>query len=158
MRRLLPLSVLLAVLAGGCQPAGVRPAALDEVVALRTEAEQGYAAEDWQAAEKAYRRLTEIVPGEAENWFRLGNVYVRLGRHYDAIALYREALVRDPHHARAWHNLGMTQLRVATSTFMEMQQYTEAENPVTQRARQVVEAVERLLQQELAAPAEGSTP
>jgi Flp pilus assembly protein TadD len=148
MKRLLAVPGLaLAILASGCQPAAVRPgsATLEDVVALRQQAEQAYAAEDWPAAEKAYHRLTETVPQDAENWFRLGNVYARLGRHQEAIALYREALVRDPAHARAWHNLGMTQLRVATGTFVEMQAYTDPEDPVVQRARRIVEAIEHVL-------------
>lgn len=147
-RRLAPLALALAFLAAGCQQqGGVRPgpAGLEDVVVLTRQAEEAYASEDWAAAEKAYRRLTEAVPQNAENWFRLGNALARLGRHQEAIARYREALVREPGHARAWHNLGMTQLRVATSTFVEMQEYTAPDDPVTERARRIVRAIENVL-------------
>jgi Flp pilus assembly protein TadD len=151
------LIVLLpALLLAGCTGPGIKPGKkpLEDVLALRAQAEAAYRGENWPEAEKAYRVLTEQVPAEAENWFRLGNVYARLGRHYDAIALYREALVRDPNHSRAWHNLGVTQLRVATSTFEALQQHTEPADPVAERARRVVDAVEGLLRQEFEAARE----
>lgn len=145
-------ATLLAALLAGCTAPGTRPSrgGIEDVVALKTAAETAYASEDWPAAEKAYRSLTEAVPAESENWFRLGNVYARLGRHYDAIALYREALVRDPANSRAWHNLGVTQLRLATNTFEELQAHTDPSDPVAERARRVVEAVSNLLQGEFA--------
>jgi hypothetical protein len=45
-------------------------------------------------------------------------------------------------------------LRVATSTFEELQQHTEPTDPVAERARRVVDAVGRLLQDEFAATQE----
>lgn len=153
LRRVAVLLPVLLLAAAGCVQGGVKPSknSLEEVFALRARAEAAYRGENWPEAEKAYRALTQQVPAESENWFRLGNVYARLGRHYDAIALYREALVRNPQNSRAWHNLGVTQLRVATNTFQELQQHTEPTDPVTERARRVVDAVERLLQQEFEA-------
>jgi Flp pilus assembly protein TadD len=152
------LPALLLVTAG-CSELNLKPQknSLEEVIALRAQAEAAYRGENWPEAEKAYRALTEQVPAESENWFRLGNVYARLGRHYDAIALYREALVRDPQNSRAWHNLGVTQLRVATNTFEELQNYTEPADPVAERARRVVDSVSKLLQEEFEA-AQGAPP
>jgi len=147
-------AVLFAALlaAAGCTE--VKPGKssnLEDVIALKAEAEAAYKGEDWQDAEKAYRALTRQVPAESENWFRLANVYAKLGRHYDAITLYREALVRDPQNSRAWHNLGVTQLRVATNTFEELQQHTDPADPVAERAHRVVDAVMKLLQEEFQA-------
>ncbi|MBI2970019.1 MAG: tetratricopeptide repeat protein [Gammaproteobacteria bacterium] len=147
LRLLLPGVLLL--LTAACNQLNLRSADasdLKQIVALRNEAQAAYGREDWPAAEKAYRRLVELVPAEADNWFRLGNVYVHLDRHYDAIGLYKEALVRDPGHVRAWHNLGITQLRQATNTFVEMQKYTGSADPVAERARRIVEAVTRVLE------------
>ncbi|MBI2993315.1 MAG: hypothetical protein HYY48_03965 [Gammaproteobacteria bacterium] len=149
---LVPLLLLLA----GCNQISlkqlIRPEP-EELVALRDRANAAYAAEDWETAEGAYRDLTERVPGEAENWFRLGNIYVHKDRLFDAMALYREALLHDARHARAWHNLGLTQLRMATHTFVELQKYTEAFDPVNQRARQMVDGITRLLEEQPDAPA-----
>ena len=156
--RLLPAALLAILLLAvqGCTGTNVKPGkkSLEEVVALRAQAEAAYKGENWVDAEKAYRTLTQQIPAESENWFRLGNVYARLGRPYDAIALYREALVRDPQNSRAWHNLGVTQLRVATNTFEELQKHTDPADPVAERAHRVVDAVMQLLQDEFAAAPE----
>lgn len=150
---------LLAGIQGCTQSTNVKPGkkSLEEVVALRAQAEAAYRGENWEDAEKAYRALTQQVPADSENWFRLGNVYARMKRPYDAITLYREALVRDPENSRAWHNLGVTQLRVATNTFEELQQHTEPTDPVAERARRVVDAVMKLLQEEFAVAPEPET-
>lgn len=151
-----PLRLLLCLspfLATGCDQLNLRvPGTTDveQIVALRQEAQTAYAAEDWPAAEKAYRKLIDLVPAEAESWFRLGNVYVHLDRHFDAIALYKEALVREPGHMRAWHNLGITQLRLATNTFVEMQKYADSADPVSQRARRIIDAVRKVLEESTA--------
>jgi tetratricopeptide (TPR) repeat protein len=154
------LGMLLLLALAGCTQTAVKPSkgSLEEIVALRAQAEAAYRGENWTDAEKAYRALTQRIPAESENWFRLGNVYARLGRHYDAIALYREALVRDPKNSRAWHNLGVTQLRVATNTFEELQQHTDPSDPVAERARRVVDSVIRLLQEEFNAALEAPAP
>lgn len=153
-RKLAPaLAAALLLGAAGCTGTAAKPdkGSLEELVALRAQAEAAYRGENWQDAEKAYRALTVQVPAESENWFRLANVYARLGRPYDAIALYRESLIRDPKNSRAWHNLGVTQLRVATNTFEELQQHTDPADPVAERARRVVDSVIKLLQDEFAA-------
>ena len=59
-----------------------------------------------------------------------------------AIASYREALLRDPQHARAWHNLLQVQLREALLTAAEMQKTLNAQQP---QAGQALGLGERLL-------------
>ena len=144
-------SALLALLllVAACTEINLKPLARPEagqLAALRAAADQAYAEEDWDAAEGPYRRLTEIEPGEAENWFRLGNVYAHRDRLFDAVALYREALVHDRGHAGAWNNLALTQLRMATHSFVELRKYTEPEDPVNQRASQMIEGITGLLE------------
>ena len=148
VRSLVPILLLVAA----CNQINLKPFThpdLKEVTTLKAQADKAYASEDWVTAEKAYTKLTQAVPTEAEYWFRLGNIYVRKDRPYDAITMYREALVRDPRHSRAWHNLGLTQLRIATNTFVEMQGYTDAADPVNQRAHRVVDAITRILEEDL---------
>ena len=91
------------------------------------------------------------VPTEAENRYRLGNIYARRERYTEAVSLYKESLVREPAHSRAWHNLGITQLRLATATFIEMQGYTEATDPAGIRARHIVDSITRMLEESAAA-------
>ena len=65
-----------------------------------------------------------------------------LGDPQGAIASYREALLRDPQHARAWHNLLQVQLREALLTAAEMQKTLNAQQP---QAGQALGLGERLL-------------
>lgn len=121
---------------------------------MRERAEQAYTQGDWLDAEKEYLALTRTVPTESEPWFRLGNIYAHLNRPEQALAAYKEALIRDPKNGKAWHNTGIVQLRQATSSFLALQQVTEADDPLHQRAQKMVESVMQLLEQDFAAGAE----
>ena len=96
-------------------------------------------------AEKAYQRLTVQIPGDVEPWFRLGNVYARTNQLDAAVATYREALIREPKNSKIWHNLGVIQLKQAANTFLEMQQYTEENDPLSLRARHAVNSIANLI-------------
>lgn len=84
---------------------------------LREHAAQAYAAGDYEAAATAYESLTR-QSDEAEDWYRLGNVYAQLDRPEDAAAAWRSALERDPGHARARHNLGLVYLRLGVGNLL----------------------------------------
>lgn len=99
------LLVLLALLAAGC---ATRPTAGN---ALRSEAEAAYAAQDG-TARRLYEQLTAAPQAQAEDWYRLGNLYAQDGELEPAAAAYRQALTLDPQLARARHNLGMTYLQL----------------------------------------------
>jgi len=118
---------------------------LSEIVQLEQEAKKAYRSEDWATAEKAYQRLTVQIPGDVEPWFRLGNVYARTNQLDAAVATYREALIREPKNSKIWHNLGVIQLKQAANTFLEMQQYTEENDPLSLRARHAVNSIANLI-------------
>jgi len=118
---------------------------LSELVELEKQARTAYANEDWTTAEKAYRNLTLQLPGEVEPWFRLGNVYARTNQLDAAVVTYREALIREPKNSKIWHNLGVVQLKLAANTFLEMQQYTEENDPLGVRARHAVNSIANLI-------------
>jgi len=146
-------SVLVLLAAGlcACNTGNVIPAqetSLAQVSATEQNASQAYEKEDWATAEREYSKLTEMMPTDSESWFRLGNVYVRLKRPNDALLAYQEALIRDPNHAKAWHNTGIVQLKQATNTFLEMQNHLQPDDPLYQRARQIVDSVTGLLEQD----------
>jgi tetratricopeptide (TPR) repeat protein len=155
-RRLAAAVPLVLLLIGACAPQQglVRPPG--NAFELRERAEQAYAQGDWLNAEKEYRALTRAVPTESEPWFRLGNIYAHLNQPEQALAAYKEALIRDPKNGKAWHNTGIVQLRQATSSFLALQQVTEAEDPLHQRAQKMVESVMQLLEQDFAAGAEAA--
>jgi len=118
---------------------------LSDIVQLEQTAKKAYLSEDWATAEKAYKNLTLQIPGDAEPWFRLGNIYARTNNLDAAVATYREALIRDPKNSKIWHNLGVIQLKQAANTFLEMQQYTEENDPLGVRARYAVNSIANLI-------------
>lgn len=140
------LLLLMLVTATGCNQFNLQPQAnLSDLVETRAKADAAYQQEDWPAAEKNYLELTRAIPSDVEPWFRLGNIYARTDKLDAAVGAYREALVHDLKNSKIWHNLGIVQLRQATRTFIEMQQYTEADDPLGQRAQHVVNAVSDLM-------------
>jgi tetratricopeptide (TPR) repeat protein len=69
--------------------------------------EQAQAAEtsDTATAERLYRRLVNIDPGDPAPAFNLGNVLRADGRKTEAESAYRAAIRTDPDFAEGWYNL-----------------------------------------------------
>ncbi len=141
----LTILVLQTACAGG---PGARDKAVAEVdlFQVRQAAEASYAAKDYAESEKQYTLLVKKVPVEAENWFRLGNIYARSGRPDQAIAAYREALVRAPDHSKAWFNMAILQLRIAANSLTEMQKNAPPGDPVAERSREVLAQLIKLIE------------
>lgn len=121
---------LLALCLWGC--AALQPK--NQIIELQQQADAAYAQADYAQASALYRRLTLKLPTDAGVRYQLGNSLARQGDNPAAIASYRDALVRDPQHARSWHNLLQVQLREATLTAGEMQRYLNAQTPYAERA------------------------
>jgi tetratricopeptide (TPR) repeat protein len=119
----------------------------NELMQLQAEAARAYAAEDWRAAERYLKLLTERVPGEGEILFRLGNVYARTHRPDEAVAAYKEALLRQNVKSKSWHNMGIVHLRQAANAFTRMLADISPEDPLFQRAAALNEAVLNILDQ-----------
>ncbi len=117
----------------------------NDLIQLQAEAAKAYAAGDWRAAEKYFRTLTERVPGEGEFWFRLGNIYARMHRPDEAVAAYKEALLRQNTKSKAWHNMGIVYLRQAAHAFTQMLTDMQPEDPLFQRAMVLNDAVLKIL-------------
>lgn len=114
--RWLPATLALALLSA-CASAPDRQ--LASAVDLQQRADQAYAAGDMPAALAAYQQLAESMPDNADDWFRLANVYVRLQQPEQAVAAYQHVLQRNPSHAKAWYNLGIVRLRQAEAAFVQ---------------------------------------
>lgn len=126
------ISLLLAsLLLGGCttlaMPGG-------DLVSLQEQADQAYAKGDYPRASQLYERLAKALPTDADMRYRLGNSLARQGQNHAAIVAYREALVRDAEHARAWYNLMQVQTREVLLTAGEAQQHLKAQNPQSKLA------------------------
>ena len=121
---------------------------LEELIQLQQNAQAAYQDKDWDKAVDYYGTLSQRMPDDAEIWFRLGNSYARLNKHGAAIQSYQQALNRDPKNSKTWHNLGIVQLKLATNTFIEMQNNTNADDPLNRRATYVINAITNLLEQD----------
>jgi len=115
MKGMFSLVAMLAL--AGC--ATTRPPSLESALARQQQAEQAYEAGDLARASAEYEALTRALPLNADYWFRLGNVYVRMNQPDAAADAYGHALKREPKHAKAWHNLAIVRLRQAAAAFTQ---------------------------------------
>lgn len=133
----LPALLLLAVLLGGCvSVAG--PEAAARLLDDKRQAAAAYQGGDYAQAAQRYRALVRDWPEEAENWFLLGNSYVRLRQPEQALGAYREALVRDPRNSRAWYNVVYLQAEALGRTVVEMQRNVDPRDPAYARINALV--------------------
>lgn len=104
------------------------------LVAQQDEANLAYSSGNFEHASRLYRDLAQSLPTDAGVRYQLGNSLARQGDTQGAIESYRETLVRDPQHARAWHNLLQVQLREALFTASDMRQTLSPQQPMAERA------------------------
>ena len=148
--RVLLIGAVMALCAGlaGCGThSPVKPDEPERIdlTALQQQAEEAYQNKEWPLSEERYTLLTKKMPLEPGPWFRLGNIYARTDRPGLAIGAYREAVIRDPKHLRAWHNMGVVQLQEAQRTFAEILQAAEQTDPLYQRSHEMIDAIEGLI-------------
>jgi tetratricopeptide (TPR) repeat protein len=144
--RQLSLALLLLTALTGCQPGQVREGEPQgDLIELKQQAEAAYGAKDYAKALPLYQRLAAQVPKDGMIWFRLGNVQARLNRPTEAIASYEKAVLLDPSLSRAWHNMGLLQLRQSANSFTQMAELTRPGDPLSPRAVQLSEGTLNLL-------------
>jgi len=137
--------VLVALLA--CEQTQTKP---DEdqpldLVEVYNLAAQAYAEKNWTESEKYYVTLTREAPGEAEPWFKLGNIYARTLRPEFAVKAYRETLVRDNRHVKAWHNMAVIQLREAAESFSHVEQLAEEGDALYKKSVKIQHTIDELV-------------
>lgn len=135
---LLVLILLIAFSMVGC--------AGKEVTTQRSEAYQAYQNGDYEMAAQKFESLVGEIPKDAELWFRLGNSYAKAKQPQKAIEAYENALLRDPEMAKAWHNKGIIYLQRALKSFVDMQTYVPAEDPVAKQGKIIRDRVFEILE------------
>jgi len=80
-------------------------AASDSPDMLFEQAQSAEEADDKPAAERLYRRVMKLDPGDPAAAFNLGNLLRLSGRGAEAEAAFRAATKADPGYADAWYNL-----------------------------------------------------
>jgi tetratricopeptide (TPR) repeat protein len=145
LNRCLVTVVLVATL-NGCEQSPTKPDKnpidLAETYSLASKA---YDAQNWVDSEEHYNTLVQNAPGEAEPWFKLGNIYARTLRPELALRAYRETLVRDSRNAKAWHNLAVIQLRNAGKSFSELEKVVDSESPLHAKSIKIQNAIDELV-------------
>jgi len=114
-----------------------------KLVAARADA--SYENKDWVGAANDYGSLVKVMPQDTNFWFRYANALARADRPDQAIAAYREVLVRDARYAKAWFNMGIVQLRQAASSFSRMDSNVAADDPLRAQGQQVYAALMGIL-------------
>ena len=132
------LVVCLAVFAPGCATLSDDPQSISD---LYEDSLRAYAQKDYKLAAVGLAKVVERVPSDAEAWFRLGNAYSRTNRPRQAAAAYQQSVLKNPRHARAWYNLGLTQTRIAANSYLEMSRHLEDGDPLRDVALRMAEAL-----------------
>jgi len=154
MRPLL-LGVLLFVGVTGCALTQTKPEQAEKPFeVLLTEAQKTYHNKDWARSESLYSDLIRLAPSNGDLWFRLGNIFARLNKADQAVAAYREALVRVKGNSKAWHNMAIVQLKQAANSFQRLRVHAKPGDPLTNEAREMFEAISKLLRR--SSPTRGS--
>ena len=65
-----------------------------------------------------------------------------------AINAYQNALAISPNNSTILHNMGITQLKESTKTFLAVKEYTDDGDPLNTRAQLVINAISILLYKE----------
>lgn len=117
----------------------------DEVKATALRAEQSYANAEWATAADAYAVLVKEMPQDTNLWFRYANALARSDQPDQAVAAYREVVVRDAHFSKAWFNMGIVQLRQAANSFSRMGSNVTAEDPMRGQGERVYGAIMKIL-------------
>ncbi len=138
----------LVVALSGCSANSVRDG--EALLALQRSAASAYAAGDYVRAAADYQQLGESLRSDPEPYFKRGNALAQVGEIDAAISAYREALLRDPKHARAWHNLVYLQLQGVGKSVAEMYLHLDRNDP---RVQPIAHKAERVLEAFDVAPA-----
>ncbi len=99
----------------------------------------------YSLAEKDLIEVTRRVPSDGTAWFRLGNLYMRQQQLDKAAESYQQALVRQSSLDKAWHNLGVVQLKLAQRHFQQLRSRLTPTSPLRQRANYFDQGINRLL-------------
>ncbi len=76
-------------------------------------ASEHYNSANYAEAEKVYLNILQSHPRVAEVWYKLGNIYYRMGRFDASVEAYQTVIKIDSTHEKAWYNLSLARLSQA---------------------------------------------
>ena len=127
---LLALTMLLLT---SCATQQTRPV-LNDLKNLQEQAHQAYLNEEYELAVQRYLSVQQYLDKDPFIWFRLGNAYSYLKQPDKAVMAYRKAVFFDPSMSKAWHNMGIMQLRQSANTWTQMLVHTQESDPLYEKA------------------------
>ena len=101
---------------------------------MQEQAHQAYLNEEYELAVQYYLDVQKYLDKDPFIWFRLGNSYSYLKQPDRAIEAYRQAVFFDPSMSKAWHNMGIMQLRQSANTWTQMLVHTQESDPLYEKA------------------------
>jgi len=133
-------ALLCGVLLAGCTTLGEHK----DIYTLSKEAEIAFDNQEDAKAEQLYKGLVKQAPNDAENWFRLGNLYARTNHPDQAVETYQHALMLDGNNPKIWHNLGVVRLRQAWASLMQAEILAPPDSDLYNRTHDMVKALGNL--------------
>ena len=74
---------------------------------IRTTAKAHTEAAQLIQAREVYERAVQIKPRDSRAYYKLGEVYAKMGLHEEALATFRNAVKYEPYYAEAYYQLGL---------------------------------------------------
>lgn len=154
MPKIIKLLLISAVaLQIGC--AAIKPSSeqvgaetLDQLSQLRHKADGAYKEKDYVSALEYYQSLEKLIKNDAQLYFRLGNTHSRLHQPDLAIVAYKKSLLLNPRLSKAWHNMGVIQLRQSANTWVQMVSESAPDDPLLPKAEFYSREILRVLNSE----------
>ena len=129
------LQLLLSMMVlNGCATQQTKKPVLNDLKAQQARANQAYMDGNYELAINRYQELQAVLDKDPYIWFRLGNSYSHLKQPDKAIQAYRKAVFIDPMMSKAWHNMGVMQLRQSANTWTQMLVHTQQSDPLYEKA------------------------
>lgn len=131
--KVLLLVSMISFMLSGCVVTQAKPA-LNDLQQLQAQAHAAYEAREYELAISRYQEVQTYLDKDPYIWFRLGNCYSHLQQPDEAITAYRKAVFFDPTMSKAWHNMGVMQLRQSANTWTQMLVHTPQTDPLYDKA------------------------
>jgi len=117
-----------------------------ELEASYASANKAYTDKNYELALLEYLELSKALRAVDVIWFRVGNSYARLENFDEAIEAYEKTVLINPRLSKAWHNMGVIQLKQSVNTWRQMLIYISKDDPLYDKAlslsKQLLEVVD----------------
>lgn len=118
---------------------------VSKINAAMQAADVAYDQGDWDQAIFYYKKILSAIPTDPYAWFRLGNVYTRIGKINQAIHAYETSLTYNSAQFKPWFNLSTAHLLGAKIATLESLKSINASDPTRAMVSSRLETLNLLL-------------